>query len=130
MPAGSGSGGPARAMRERPSAQRGWAAGRGEFEEEARAGRGGSVAWAWTLVLTSLCVAVLFGAGLVRVHRIRHNYRVSVELLQRERELHHVQRDYRALEAYVAAQQVRDLRRAELAKVTAPVLPAKRSSRS
>jgi hypothetical protein len=81
------------------------------------------------LLLTGLGVVGLFCLGAVRVHRVRHNYQVSLELRQRERELHHVQRAYRALEAYVASQQVRDLQRAELSKVSGPAVPARRATR-
>jgi hypothetical protein len=77
------------------------------------AGFVGGIAIAFTGVLLALVT------GMERVHYVRENYQLSVQLRQRERELHQAQRAYQALAAYVAVQSAREpeaeLRQASLA---------------
>jgi hypothetical protein len=71
-------------------------------------------------------VLVALVTGMERVHYVRENYQLSVQLRQRERELHQAQRAYQALAAYVAVQSAREPE-AELrqASLTAPAARTK-----
>jgi hypothetical protein len=92
--------------------------------------RSASAIWVSAVVLAFACVVGLFSLSLARVHRVRQAYEVSVQLRQRERELHQVQRAYRALEAYVATQAARDFQQPQLTKVSTPPAALKRTNRS
>jgi hypothetical protein len=86
--------------------------------------------WISVVVLAFACGIGLFCSGLARVHRLRQNYQVSLQLRQNERELHQVQRAYHSLEAYVAAQAARDFQQLQLTKVVNPPATLKRTTRS
>jgi hypothetical protein len=88
------------------------------------------VIWATAAVMALVCAIGLFWLGLSRVHKVRQSYQLSLQLRQRERDLHHVQRAYHALEAYVAAQTVREWQQPQLAKATVPSVILKRATRS
>ena len=89
-----------------------------------------TVAWISAVILAFACTIGLFCSGLAQVDRVRHNYQVSLQLRQNERELHQVQRAYHALEAYVAAQAARDFQQPQLTKVVNPPATLKRTTRS
>jgi hypothetical protein len=92
--------------------------------------RATTMAWISAMVLAFACTIGLFCSELAQVHRVRHNYQVSLQLRQNERELHQVQRAYHALEAYVAAQTARDFQQLQLTKVVIPPTTLKRTTRS
>jgi hypothetical protein len=89
-----------------------------------------AAAWISAMMLAFAGIIGLFGFSLARVHGVRHDYQVSTELRHRERQLHQVQRAYRALEAYVAIQAARDFQQPQLSKGGMPAPALKRSNRS
>lgn len=82
--------------------------------------------------LVCLAIASILGfftMGIVRVHAVRHEYQVSMQLRHRDRELHQIQRQYHALQAYIAVQSAREVQHIELARASNVGRPLKHSTR-